>query len=75
MKAALPSLVDMLLPLVDRWAHASQLGSRRNAMVAATALARRRIERQDAEVFLAVRETAPALAGAARETEVAATAR
>ncbi len=63
----------MLLPLVDRWAHASQLGSRRNAMVAATALAQRRIERQDAEAFLADRTPAPA--AVTRTVEVAAAAR
>lgn len=65
----------MLLPLVDRWAHASQLGSRRNAMVAATALAQRRIERQDTEAFLADREPAPAVAAATRTVEVTAAAR
>jgi hypothetical protein len=65
----------MLLPLVDRWAHESQLGSRRNAMVAATALARRRIERKDAEAFLAARELAPAVALAPRTVEVTAAAR
>ncbi len=65
----------MLLPLVDRWAHESQLGSRRNAMVAATALARRRIERQDAETFLATREPASEVAIPTRTAEVTATAR
>ena len=65
----------MLLPLVDRWAHGSQLGSRRNAMVAATALAQRRIERQDAEAFLAAREPTPEIAVATRKVEVAAAAR
>ena len=65
----------MLLPLVDRWAHESQLGSRRNAMVAATALAQRRIERQDADAFLAAREAATGIAAATLEAEVTAAAR
>ena len=45
----------MKLPLLDRWAHASQQGARRNAMVATTALTRRRIERDEVEAYLASR--------------------
>ena len=56
---------------VRQWSRASQLGSRRNAMVAATALTQLRIERQDVEDFLAAREAGPA----PRETEVTAVAR
>ncbi len=54
-----------------QWARESQLGSRRNAMVAATALTRLRIERQDVEDFLASREPV----ATPRETEVTAQAR
>jgi hypothetical protein len=38
---------------VGSWALESQLGARRNAMVASTALAARRAERQDVEAYLA----------------------
>ena len=38
---------------VDRWALASQEQARRNAMVAATALRRRRAETREVEDFLA----------------------
>jgi hypothetical protein len=38
---------------VHRWSVESQLGARRNAMVASTSLAARRAERQDVEAFLA----------------------
>ena len=41
------------LDRVSTWALESQLGARRNAMVASTALAARRAERQDVEAFLA----------------------
>jgi hypothetical protein len=41
---------------VSTWAVESQLGARRNAMVASTALAARRAERQDVEEFLARQE-------------------
>lgn len=64
----------LVLPIdrwVRQWSRESQLGSRRNAMVAATALAQRRIERQDVEDFLAAREPRPA----PRETEITAVAR
>ena len=39
--------------LVGRWAVGSQQASRRNAMVALTALTQRRAERTDVEEFLA----------------------
>ena len=48
----LPSLVPSLLARLRAWPAASQQGSRRNAMVACTALAQRRAERQDVEDFL-----------------------
>jgi hypothetical protein len=41
--------------VVRRWPVESQLGARRNAMVASTALAQRRAELQDVEQFLAAR--------------------
>jgi hypothetical protein len=65
----------LVLPIdrwVHRWARESQQGSRRNAMVAATALTQLRIERQDVEDYLASLETSPA---AREETEVTAAAR
>ena len=42
-----------LLRAATAWAARSQHGSRRNAMVACTALAERRREREDVEEFLA----------------------
>jgi hypothetical protein len=41
---------------VDRWALASQQQARRNAMVAATALRRRRAETREVEEFLAAHD-------------------
>jgi DNA-binding FadR family transcriptional regulator len=41
---------------VNTWSVESQLGARRNAMVACTALAARRAEREDVEDFLAALE-------------------
>jgi hypothetical protein len=64
----------LVLPLdrwVRQWARESQQGSRRNAMVAATALTQLRIERQDVEAYLASLETGVAARG---ETEVTAAA-
>ncbi len=43
----------LLLRHLDRWAHASQQAARRNAMVAATEAGRRRVEREDAEAYVA----------------------
>jgi len=45
----------MKLPLLDRWARASQHCARRNAMIATTELTRRRIERDEVEAYLASR--------------------
>jgi hypothetical protein len=47
-------------PFLDRWAVASQQGARRNAMIAATALAQRRAELADVEDYLRARTTAGA---------------
>ena len=44
---------------VRRWPVESQLGARRNAMVASTALAHRRAELDDVEEFLAETRDAP----------------
>jgi hypothetical protein len=47
-------LTPLVTPLADRvrsWSAESQLGARRNAMVASTALAARRAEREDVEAF------------------------
>ena len=52
----------LLMRHLDRWAQASQLAARRNAMVAATEAVRRRVEREDAEAYVA--------AAAARRTTV-----
>ena len=45
------------VPLLERWARASQQGARRNAMLATTELTRRRIERDEVEAYLASRAT------------------
>jgi hypothetical protein len=42
-----------VLGRVQAWSVESQLGARRNAMVATTALTARRAEREDAEAFIA----------------------
>lgn len=55
----LTSLLRRLEQRVDRWAVDSQQAARRNAMVASTALAQRRAEREDVEDFFA-RLLAPA---------------
>jgi len=54
----MPSLnpLNPLLGRVSAWSVESQLGARRNAMIASTALAARRAERQDVEEFLARQE-------------------
>ena len=44
---------------VRRWPVDSQLGARRNAMIASTALAQRRAELQDVEEYLAMRRGTP----------------
>lgn len=45
--------------LIDRWAVGSQQHARRNAMIAATALAQRRAELTEVEEFLADRTVVP----------------
>ena len=52
-----------LVTPLRRWPVESQLQARRNAMVASTALAQRRAEREDVEEFFAAlgKDTAPAL--------------
>ena len=51
---------------VRAWPVESQLGARRNAMVASTALAARRAERQDVDDFFAGRADAPELPAVGR---------
>ncbi|WP_205474804.1 hypothetical protein [Nocardioides sp. SYSU D00038] len=58
-------MVVRLLTRIRSWPVESQLGARRNAMVACTALARRRAEREDVEAYLAARGAAPDAARAA----------
>jgi hypothetical protein len=45
--------LNPLLGRVSAWSVESQQGARRNAMVASTALAARRAEREDVEAFFA----------------------
>lgn len=45
---------------LDRWSVESQLGARRNAMVASTALAQRRAEREEVEEYFAALAAPPA---------------
>jgi hypothetical protein len=45
---------------VHAWSVESQQGARRNAMIASTALAARRAERQDVEAFFAAAAPTPA---------------
>ena len=52
--------VDRLLNPVRRWPVESQLGARRNAMIASTALAQRRAELDEVEEFLAALGRTPA---------------
>jgi len=51
----MPSLnpLNPLLGRVSAWSVESQLGARRNAMIASTALAARRAEREDMEAYFA----------------------
>jgi hypothetical protein len=51
----MPSLnpFNPLLGRVSAWSVESQLGARRNAMIASTALAARRAEREDMEAYFA----------------------
>jgi hypothetical protein len=55
--AAVPSLVDR----ARAWPVESQQVARRNAMIACTALAARRAEREDVDDYLAARGAAPVL--------------
>ena len=55
---------------LDRWSVESQLRARRNAMVACTALAQRRAEREEVEDFFAALD-APQLAVATPEVRAA----
>jgi len=50
--------LSAVLTRVRAWPVESQLAARRNAMVASTALAARRAEREDVEAFLASRRPA-----------------
>jgi hypothetical protein len=50
------SPMSAVLDRVHTWSVESQLGARRNAMVANTALAARRAEREDVEAFFAALE-------------------
>jgi hypothetical protein len=59
-------LVGRTADAVRRWPVESQLQARRNAMVAATALAQRRAELDEVEEFLAARGRAPRPAVAAQ---------
>lgn len=44
-----------------RWPVDTQLGARRNAMIASTALAQRRAERDEVEEYLAARHESPTI--------------
>lgn len=60
----LPNLAPpVLVEAVHRWAVGSQQRARRNAMLAATECARRRIEREDVDDFFSARYPARAAAG------------
>jgi hypothetical protein len=52
-------LIGRSVDAVRRWPVESQLGSRRNAMIASTALAQRRAELDEIEEFLAAAGRAP----------------
>jgi hypothetical protein len=53
MPLPLPKPWSLLTDRVRTWAVESQQGARRNAMIATTALAARRAERQDVDAYLA----------------------
>ena len=62
----LDPLIDPLIDPVRRWPVDSLLVARRNAMVASTALAQRRAEREEVEGYLASRQApAPEVAASA----------
>ena len=52
-------LLDRTVGAARRWPVESQLGARRNAMIASTALAQRRAELDEVEEFLAARRGTP----------------
>jgi len=52
----LPNPVSAVSSAVHAWSVESQQGARRNAMVASTALAARRAEREDVDEFFAALE-------------------
>ena len=52
--------VSVMLDRVRAWSIESQQGARRNAMVANTALAARRAERQDVDAYFAALRRKPA---------------
>jgi hypothetical protein len=54
--AARSAARSVVLDRVQTWSVESQLGARRNAMVASTALAARRVEREDVAEFFAALE-------------------
>ena len=58
----------VLVQMVRDWPVASQQQARRNAMVATTACAQRRIERQDVADYLASLEASPQDAAGVQET-------
>lgn len=53
------SSISQLVSALTRWPTESQQQARRNAMIASTALARRRAEHDDVEEFLASLDTPP----------------
>ena len=61
-----PHLLGRTVDAVRRWPVESQQRARRNAMIASTALAQRRAERDDVEEFLAALREAPAAEAAAQ---------
>ena len=62
---SLTHLLRRPVDMVRRWPVESQLGARRNAMIASTALAQRRAELDEVEEFLAAVGGAPAPKAAA----------
>jgi hypothetical protein len=50
---AVPNPLSLISARVQTWAIESQQGARRNAMIASTALAARRAERQDVDAYFA----------------------
>lgn len=65
-------MLGPVLTSLDRWARASQQVARRNAMLATTEAVRRRVEREDAESFVASRLARPGTGSDTREHTAAA---